>query len=94
VYNRLRAGMPLQIDATREYATQAGRPEYDTYAIGALPPTPIATVSAASLEAAMHPADVSYRFYVLADANGKHVFSDTYEQHLEHVAASEAQGLL
>jgi UPF0755 protein len=94
IYNRLRAGMPLQIDATRQYAQATGRPEYDTYRIPALPPTPISTVSKESLSAAMHPAAVSYRYYVLADASGKHAFADTYEQHLQNVAAARRKGLL
>jgi UPF0755 protein len=94
IYNRLKAGMPLQIDATTQYAQKAGNPAYDTYKIAALPPTPISTVSASSLNAAMHPADVPYRFYVLSDANGKHAFAETYEEHLRNVAAARAKGLL
>lgn len=94
IYNRLRAGIPLQIDATSRYAADTGRPEYDTYAIAALPPTPISTVSSQSLAAAMHPADVTYQFYVLADDNGGHVFADTYEEHLTNVEAARAKGLL
>ena len=94
VYNRLRAGMPLQIDATTQYADKVGNPAYDTYQIPALPPTPISTVSASSLRAAMNPADVPYRFYVLSDANGKHTFSVTYEEHLRNVDAARDKGLL
>jgi UPF0755 protein len=94
IYNRLEAGMPLQIDATTQYADKVGNPAYDTYEIPALPPTPISTVSASSLRAAMHPADVPYLFYVLSDASGKHAFSETYEEHLRNVDAARAKGLL
>ncbi len=94
VYNRLKAGMPLQIDATTQYAQQVGDPSYDTYKIAALPPTPISTVSTKSLEAAMHPAAVAYRYYVLSDANGKHAFANTYDEHLHNVAAARAKGLV
>ncbi|MGZ8765302.1 MAG: endolytic transglycosylase MltG [Acidimicrobiia bacterium] len=94
IYNRLKAGMPLQIDATTQYADKVGNPAYDTYTIPALPPTPISTVSASSLVAAMRPADVPFRFYVLSDANGGHVFSETYEEHLQNVDAARAKGLL
>lgn len=94
IYNRLEAGMPLQVDATTRYAQKTGDPSYDTYKIPALPPTPISTVSASSLRAAMRPADVQYRFYVLSDANGKHAFAETYEEHLKNVAAARAKGLL
>lgn len=94
VYNRLKAGMPLQIDATTQYAQRTGDPSYDTYKIPALPPTPISTVSTKSLEAAMHPANVPYRYYVISDANGKHAFATTYAEHLKNVAAARAKGLL
>jgi UPF0755 protein len=94
IYNRLRDGMPLQIDATTQYADKVGNPAYDTYQIPALPPTPISTVSESSLRAAMSPADVPYKFYVLSDANGKHAFAQTYEEHLRNVEAARAKGLL
>lgn len=94
IYNRLRKGMPLQIDATTQYAQATGNPAYDTYEIPALPPTPISTVSAKSLQAAMHPADVPYLYYVLSDANGKHAFATTYAEHLRNVAEARRKGLL
>ena len=94
IYNRLRNGMPLQIDATSAYAQQVGDPSYDTYQVQGLPPTPISTVSARSLDAAMHPADAPYLFYVLSDANGKHAFANTFEEHQRNVAAAESKGLL
>lgn len=94
IYNRLAAGTPLQIDATSQYAAATGNAAYDTYAIAALPPTPISTVSSDSLAAAMHPASVTYQFYVLGDQDGGHAFADTYAEHLANVAAAEAKGLL
>ncbi len=94
IYNRLKQGMPLQIDATTQYAQKTGNSAYDTYKIPALPPTPISTVSKSSLRAAMAPADVSYLYYVLSDANGKHAFAETYEEHLKNVEAARAKGLL
>jgi len=94
IYNRLRSGTRLQIDATHQYAATTGRADYDTYEIPGLPPTPISTVSSESLAAAMHPADVSYQFYVLADEAGRHVFADTYDEHLANVEAARAKGLL
>jgi UPF0755 protein len=94
IYNRLRKGMELQIDATTQYADATGDPAYDTYKIHGLPPTPISTVSASSLGAAMHPAAVPYLYYVLSDADGKHAFATTYDQHLKNVAAARAKGLV
>jgi UPF0755 protein len=110
IYNRLRDGTALQIDSTLCYArlatTGAGCPPppsnadkdidspYNTYKVTGLPPTPIAGVTEASLQAALAPADVPYKFYVIADANGKHAFATTLEEHERNVAAARAKGLL
>jgi UPF0755 protein len=105
VENRLRDGMPLQIDATLLYArgsregpiTQADYDRvspYNTYRNTGLPPTPISTVTATSIAAALHPANVPYKFYVLIDKNGKHKFATTYEEHQRNVAEARRKGLL
>jgi UPF0755 protein len=93
--NRLNANMRLQSDPTTIYGiddfdgnlTRAHLREqtaYNTYRIAALPPTPIAMVSRASLQAAAQPARSDY-FYFVADGSGGHVFSQTYEQHQQAV---------
>lgn len=65
IYNRLGAGMPLQIDATLYYQQDEDRPfaelkdldtPYNTYLHKGLPPTPIANPGRASIEAALDPA--------------------------------------
>jgi len=105
VENRLRDAMPLQIDATVLYARGSRRgpltdadfhhdSPYNTYLVKGLPPTPISTVSTASLTAAAHPASVPYKFYVLIDANGKHAFATTYAEHQRNVAEARKKGLL
>jgi UPF0755 protein len=110
IRNRLADGMPLQIDATlcfaRAETTGSGCPPpptesdkaisspYNTYAVAALPPTPIASVTEAALAAALQPADVPYRYYVVADENGKHAFATTLEEHNQNVAAARDKGLL
>lgn len=105
IINRLRDGTMLQIDSTlcfvkggcSEPLTNADKQlasPYNTYLVKGLPPTPIATVSTASLKAALAPANVPYRFYVIADRSGKHAFAITYEEHLQNVAAARAKGLL
>jgi len=105
VRNRLRDGMLLQIDATLCYAKGGCPPvptaadkainsPYNTYKIPALPPTPIANVTEANLAAALHPADVTYKYYVIADASGKHAFADTLAQHEANIRAARAKGLL
>jgi UPF0755 protein len=108
VENRLRESMPLQIDATVIYARRAaGLPDgsltdadfarespYNTYQVSGLPPTPISTVSATTLAAALHPADVPYLFYVLIDPSGKHRFATTYADHERNVAEARRKGVI
>jgi UPF0755 protein len=99
IYNRLRQGMPLGIDATIRYAlndfsaplteAQLHDPSpYNTRLHTGLPPTPISNPGAASLQAAAHPAHVSYLYYVAAaDGCGEQVFSTSFAQ-FEHDAAA------
>jgi UPF0755 protein len=105
IWNRLQLGMPLQIDATVLYARGSAHgpitsadfklpSAYNTYRVKGLPPTPIATVSAASLRAARSPAKVSYLYYVLIGANGQQAFATTYAQQEHNVALARARGLL
>ncbi len=105
VENRLRDRMPLQIDATLLYArgTRVGPitdadyardSPYNTYKNLGLPPTPISTVTTSSLQAALHPANVPYEYYVLINANGKHAFATTYAEHQRNVAEARRKGLL
>jgi cell division protein YceG involved in septum cleavage len=62
---------------------------YNTRTHVGLPPTPIANPGLASIEAAAHPAHVSYLYYVLAaDGCGEHVFSHTLTEFEANAAAS------
>ncbi len=105
IYNRLAKKMQLQIDATLCYAKggcppaptnadKASTSPYNTYKIAALPPTPIASVTAADLQAALAPANVTYLYYVVADAAGHHAFANTLDQQNQNIAAAKAKGLL
>jgi UPF0755 protein len=99
IYNRLRLGMPLGIDATIRYAlhdytrplTEAQlrlNSPYNTRLHTGLPPTPISNPGMASIEAAAHPAHVAYLYYVAAaNGCGELVFSDTYSEFLLNAAA-------
>ncbi len=100
IWNRLRIDMPLQIDATIEYALgkrkkaltlddlQVDSP-YNTYQRKGLPPTPICNPGLASLKAAADPADVDYIYYVVRnDGTGRHAFSNNYDQFLRDKAAA------
>ena len=90
--NRLRAGMALQADPTVTYALgkKPGRvllrdlrvkSPYNTYLVLGLPPGPIASPGGASIQAALFPAKVPYRFFVAAP-DGHHEFRRTYREHL------------
>jgi UPF0755 protein len=92
IHNRLKKGMPLQIDATVQYALGRWDPirledrkvksPYNTYRIPGLPPTPIANPGKASIAAALVPADVDYLYYVVVDSRGHHAFTADYDEFL------------
>ncbi len=88
IYNRLAQGIPLGIDATSRYeAVIQGRSRddidfesdspYNTRRVAGLPPTPIAAPGKASIDAALHPEDGPWIYYVLKDAEGHHAFLET-----------------
>ncbi len=93
--NRLRRGMPLAADPTVKYVlknppkilsrreTNIDSP-YNTYKFKGLPPTPICSPTAKSIEAVLNPARTDYLFFVSADGR-RHRFARTYRQHLRNV---------
>lgn len=97
IYNRLKIGMPLQIDAAVIYANTFGEKnlnpitrthlrkdsKYNTYVYKTLPPGPIASPGKTSIVAALYPESHEYLYYVKGP-NG-HIFSKTYEEHLINV---------
>ena len=93
IYNRLREGIPLGIDATSRYEAElAGRDRadidfesdspYNTRRVAGLPPTPIASPGRASIAAALQPAEGPWIFYVLESADGRHFFTDSNREFL------------
>ncbi len=102
IFNRLRLGMPLQIDATVEYALGVQRNKiyykdleidspYNTYRIKGLPPGPINFPGKASLEAAVNPAKTDYLYYV-AKKDGSHAFATTLQEHNRNIEKINADG--
>jgi UPF0755 protein len=97
IYNRLKQGEPLGIDATIRYAEDNWtRPlrqselerdgPYNTRLRSGLPPTPIGSAGLASLKAAAHPANTDFLFYV-ARPGACHAFSSTSSEFERDVAA-------
>ncbi|HXH88952.1 MAG TPA: endolytic transglycosylase MltG [Gaiellaceae bacterium] len=87
IYNRLKVGMPLGIDATIRYGLDVPGTEslrvsqlesdnpYNTRNRTGLPPTPIANPGLASMQAAAHPADVDFLFFVRKPDKIHHFFT-------------------
>jgi cell division protein YceG involved in septum cleavage len=99
IYNRLHANTPLAVDASIRYALgdytqpltaaqlQLNSP-YNTRLHRGLPPTPISNPGMSAIEAAAHPAHVSYLYYVAgADGCGEEVFSTNIAEFERDAAA-------
>ncbi len=96
VYNRLKAGMPLGIDATIRYGLNIPPTEpirqsqldtdspYNTRLRTGLPPTPIANPGLASIEAAAHPGRVGYLFFIRKADCKSHFFTASEAEFLAY----------
>jgi UPF0755 protein len=96
--NRLVKNIPLQADPSVIYAEQLQGAytgalhhedmrfpsAYNTYVHAGLPPGPIGNPGKISLEAAMHPADTPYLYFV-SDGNNHHRFARSLEEHNRNV---------
>lgn len=91
LYNRLKEGMRLDVDATVSYIKGDWRAPitysdlqsnsaYNTRKSGGLPPGPICNPGLISLEAAMSPTPSQY-FYYLTGSNGQMYYARTLEEH-------------
>jgi peptidoglycan lytic transglycosylase G len=92
IYNRLKAGIKLGIDATIRYGldippTKAilesqlnSDSPYNTRKFPGLPPTPIANPGLASIQAAAHPAKVNYLFFIRKPDCRSHYFTASEEE--------------
>ncbi|MCL4390350.1 MAG: endolytic transglycosylase MltG [Patescibacteria group bacterium] len=98
--NRLAAGMPLQVDATVQYAVgKTGNwwkrdltqedldivSPYNTYLNSGLPPAPICNPGLSSIKAALSPAKTDYLYY-LTDSSGVMHYAKTLSEHNQNVA--------
>jgi UPF0755 protein len=97
IYNRLKKRMPLGIDATIRYGLNIPptRPirqselddpnPYNTRIHRGLPPTPIGNPGLASIQAAAHPADVDYLYFVRKKDCKSHFFTASEAEFLERL---------
>jgi UPF0755 protein len=102
-HNRLKRRMRLEADPTVQYALgehqrrllrrhiqETADDPYNTYRNAGLPPGPIASPSRGAIQATLEPARHDFVFFV-ARANGTHVFTRTYSEHLRQVARYRAE---
>jgi UPF0755 protein len=98
IYNRLKARMPLGIDATIRYGlgvpgTESLRQShlanptpYNTRLHAGLPPTPIANPGLASMQAAAHPRKVDYLYFARKPDKVHHFFTADEGEFLAYLA--------
>jgi UPF0755 protein len=95
VYNRIKNGMRLQMDGTLNYGKyshikvthqriSSDTSPYNTYTHKGLPKTPVCNVGFAAIDAAIHPSQTSYLYFVKGK-NGKHIFSCNYSTHVKNI---------
>jgi len=99
IYNRLHAHMPLGIDATIRYAldvppTRAltaadlrNPTPYNTRRFQGLPPAPISNPGLPSIQAAAHPANVDYLYFVRKPDKRHHFFTNSFAAFQAYAAA-------
>jgi len=104
IYNRLRAGMPLGIDATVQYAIGEWKKEltagdldvdspYNTRIVSGLPPGPIASPGEAAIVAAARPKQTDFLYYVARnDRTGRHYFSTNADDFQADFDRAQANG--
>lgn len=94
LWNRIKIGMALQVDATLAYerdkdsytlttADLRADSPYNTYTRRGLPPTAISNPGFDSIYAALNPIPNNY-VYFLTDREGKVYYARTYEEHLKN----------
>jgi len=96
IYNRLKTDMTLGLDSTLKYYIKdagatltadqlASDNPYNTYKNTGLPPGPIASPGAASIEAALEPAKTKYTFFVTVNLDtGETKYAEDYPTFLKY----------
>lgn len=93
--NRLKAGMRLQMDGTLNYGEyshkkvtaqriRTDKTPYNTYKNKGLPLYPVCNVSKVAIDAALHPAQTNYLYFVRGK-NGEHIYSSYFSTHHKNI---------
>jgi UPF0755 protein len=98
LYNRLEAGMPLQLDSTVRYVSgregdvfttdeeRADESLYNTYEHTGLPPGPIGSPGEATIRAALNPAQGDWLYFETVNLEtGETAFASSYAEHQRNV---------
>jgi UPF0755 protein len=92
IYNRLKVGFPLGIDATIRYGLNIPPTQpilqsqldlvfpYNSRKVPGLPPTPISNPGLASMQAAAHPAKVDFLFFIRKADCKSHFFTASQQE--------------
>lgn len=95
IYNRIKLGMPLQMDGSLNYGKyshirvtptriKTDTTPYNTYKYRGVPPYPVGSASMDAILAVINPANVKYLYFVKTKT-GKHVFATSYKEHLKNI---------
>jgi len=94
ILNRLKLGMPLQLDSTVSYAVgdpghaptvrqlQSVVSPYNTYLNKGLPPTPIGAVTIQDVKFVLNPIYGNWLYFVVVTPDGHEAFASTYQEQL------------
>ncbi len=99
ISNRLKKGMPLQMDGTLNYGKYShikvtpkriknDTSRFNTYKHKGLPLSPIGAVSLDAIKAAIKPAKTNY-LYFMKNAKGVHDFTNNYKKHRKNIKKSK-----
>jgi UPF0755 protein len=103
IYNRLAINMRLQMDSTVNYVLdrptlatndddRAKAGAYNTYKNAGLTPTPISVPSPDAIQAAVHPVEGDWVYFVKCEKNGLSCFGVTFDDHKKNVEKAKANG--
>ncbi|MDD2451401.1 endolytic transglycosylase MltG [Sulfurovum sp.] len=95
IYNRLKKGMPLQMDGTLNYGKYShtkvtperirnDKSRFNTYKYKGLPPSPIGAVGFDAIIAAIKPVQTDY-LYFMKNKQGTHDFTKSYHRHRRNI---------